>query len=76
MRAITGITIRVGNEEVTMFLFYNDNPNDYSFNNYPSVKSAFESLKKDDPYFPIMTNTYRFLKIKGNKTLVDRQVEF
>jgi len=72
MRAITNITIRVEGKTVTMFLTYNGDANDYSFNNYKSVEDAINSVKSiNDPYFPIKTNSYRLLKIKGNKTLSD-----
>jgi hypothetical protein len=73
MRAITEITIQeeIQRKGVTCFLTYNNNPNDYSFASYKSTEEAINSLPKNDPYFPLKTDTYRHLIIKGNKTLSD-----
>lgn len=76
MRAITQITIREEGKAVTMFLTYNDNDNDYSFNPYPSVEAAVEFLSMSTNfYFPIKTDHYRHLVIQGRKTLKDEQVK-
>ena len=69
MRAITKITIRKEGNNFTMFLNYNNKDHDYSFNSYKSETSALESLPINDAYFPIKTNEYRFMEIKGNQTL-------
>lgn len=76
MRAITGITIQKKENEtrVNMFCTYNNDSNDYGFNPYNSIEEALDSLPKNDPYFPIKTNTYKLIifgetKIEETKAL-------
>jgi hypothetical protein len=76
MRAITKIQIQKEGTQFIMFLNYNNDANDYSFNPYQSVEECLDNLPVNDPYFPIKTNQYRFLEIKGNKTLQDKLVNF
>ena len=53
MRAITNIQIRQEENNVTMFLTYNNDSSDYSFSNHSNVGEAIASLPINDPYFPI-----------------------
>lgn len=61
MRAITRITVQKDSKRVTMFLSYNNNDNDYSFNNFETIEEAIESLPKGDSYFPLVAKGYRLL---------------
>jgi hypothetical protein len=74
MRAITDITIRVEKGRATIFTTYNGNVHDYGFNTYKSLDEALATIKRNDPYFPLLTTWYRLLVIEGNKTISDERL--
>jgi len=72
MRKITEISINKNEKNVTMFLYYNNDICDYSFNNYSSVEEALDSVRSIvDPYFPVVASQYRLVEIKGGKIMSD-----
>jgi len=75
MRAITHVTIRRDQENIekpfTVFLEYNNNAHDYSFNNFETMNSALQSIPLNSEYFPLKVSDFRFLIIKGNETILD-----
>lgn len=84
MRAITHVTIKkdcmlesTSGKPYDVFLEYNNDSSDYSFNSYATFNAALQSIPLDSSYFPLEAKEYT-LKISdyNGKTVFNERIKF